>query len=116
MARKNLVGRLRHRVIIEKTTTSRGDTGEVIDIWVTYVTRWAMIKPLVGREFFLAQQEQSDITVKVVIRYDSLTKLINPRDYRLKIDSVIYDIDSPPINPQSMNRELQLMCRINNGG
>lgn len=115
MARSHLVGRLRHRVIVEKETSSRGATGEVIETWATYVTRWAMINPLVGREFFLAQQEQSEVTVKVVIRYDSLTKLINPRDYRLNIDGVIYDIETP-INPQSMNREIQLMCKINNGG
>ena len=115
MARKNLVGRLRHRVIVEKEASTRGTTGEVVENWATYVTRWAIINPLVGREFFLAQQEQSEITVKVVIRYDSLTKLINPRDYRLNIGGVIYDIEVP-INPQSMNREIQLMCKVNNGG
>lgn len=115
MARTHLVGRLNHRIIIEKATSSQGATGEDLETWAAYVARWAAIQPLTGREYFLAQQEQSDISVRVIIRYDSLTKLINPRDYRLNIGGIIYDIETS-INSQTSNRELQLMCKINNGG
>ncbi|MES0444981.1 MAG: phage head closure protein [Desulfobacterales bacterium] len=106
---------MRSKITIEKATETRGSSGGVEKTWSTYVTRRASIEPLVGKEYFKAQQEQTDITVKMLIRYDSLTSLINPRDYRVKHGGVIYDIETP-INPMERNRDIELMCRIRNGG
>lgn len=65
-------GKLRHRVTIESLAeTQDGTTGAISQAWSTVATVWAAIEPLSGREFLAAQETQSQIVARVVIRYRS---------------------------------------------
>lgn len=62
-------GRLRHRVRIEQRTLSQNELGEVLEDWQEVATVWAAIEPLSGRELIAAQQVNSKVTARLVIRY-----------------------------------------------
>lgn len=63
-------GRLRHRVRIEMLAESQASNGAVSESWVTFADNVpAAIEPLSAREFIAAQQAQSEVTARIVIRY-----------------------------------------------
>lgn len=64
-------GRLRHRVRIEQRTLSQNELGGVLEDWQEVATVWAAIEPLSGRELIAAQQVNSKVTARLVIRYRS---------------------------------------------
>jgi SPP1 family predicted phage head-tail adaptor len=55
---------LQHRTLTRNTTN-----GEEVETWSTYAAVWAEKKDVRGREFFAAQQSNSDITTTWRIRY-----------------------------------------------
>ncbi len=99
-------GKLRHRIIIQQKTATRGTFGEEIETWTTYHSCWAEIDPPKGREFFASQQKQTDVTVRIVIRYKSgiTTKM------RVKFGTRIYDINAVIDPDERHNRGLILEC------
>lgn len=76
-------------------------------MWTDYVSAWAAIEPLRGNEFFAAQQVQSEATSKITLRY---VAGITP-DMRIVHGSRIYEITSPPIDPEERHVELQVMVK-----
>lgn len=65
-------GKLRHRVTIESLVeTQDGTTGAISRAWSTVATVWAAVEPLSGREFLAAQETQSQVTARIVIRHRS---------------------------------------------
>lgn len=63
-------GRLRQRVRIEKPIfTQDPETGALVETIQIIGTVFASIEPLSAREFIAAQQTQSQITARIVIRY-----------------------------------------------
>lgn len=101
-------GRLREWVLIQRRVNNLNAFGEPTDLWTTIADTWAAVEPLAGREFFNAQQVQSDVTTRIVCRYSSALSSVTPKD-RIKHGSAIYDIRSV-IDPDSRHRELQFMC------
>lgn len=63
------VGRMRHRLEIQRATETRDAAGGVVQTWSTLDTRWASIEALTGREYFMAKQVQSDATHRIRLRY-----------------------------------------------
>lgn len=115
MATTNPVrSRLRNRITVQKTTTSRGAAGSVQDTWATFITRSAEIRYLTGREYHGQQQEQNEYTVRFIVRYDSLTKLINTKDYQITYNGNTYDISSVT-NIKEMNRQIEILASLHNG-
>lgn len=53
----------------EKTIEQDPDTGEMIVVWVDFVSVFARVDPLVGREYFAAAAVQSEDTTKFTLRY-----------------------------------------------
>ena len=108
-------GRLRHRVTIQQLVAGsppQTETGEPNEVWADVATVWGSVDPLNGRELFAAQEHDSEVTVRIRIRYRSdVTHLM-----RVSFDSKLYDIRAV-IDPQSIHRELQLLCTegLNNG-
>jgi SPP1 family predicted phage head-tail adaptor len=100
------IGKLRHRIAIERVTETRDTDGSVIETWSTYATVQASIEPISGREYFAAQSTQADVTHRIGLRY--LSGII-PK-MRVKFGSRVFEILSI-ININERNRELQLMCR-----
>lgn len=101
-------GKLDKRVTIQQLSAAspaRNDVGEPNETWVAVATVWASVEPLQGREYWAQQQIQSEVSIRLRIRYRSglTTKM------RVVYGSKIFDIKSI-IDPQEKHEELQLMC------
>lgn len=101
-------GRLRERISIQRRVNSLNDFGESKGVWSTLADTWAGVEPIAGREFFTAQQVQSDITTRVICRYSKALSDVTPKD-RIQHGPVYYDIRSV-IDVDNRHRELQFMC------
>lgn len=64
-------GKLRHRVDFERRVDVQDpDTGSVTPTWLSVAKSVpAAIEPLSAREFIAAQSMQSEVTLRVVVRY-----------------------------------------------
>ena len=100
-------GKLRHRVQISRPETTRTKAGGIKETHGTLATVWASVRPLVGRELFLAQQSNPQLTHEVKMRkcgfnVKSTDRLVH-RNRLLHIESVK--------NVDERDNELILMCR-----
>lgn len=101
-------GRLSRRVTIQERVETQNATGEVVWTWQDVCSVWAEISAISGREFFSAQQIQSNVTHTILIRYRPgiLAKM---RAVESSCDATIYyDIEAPLANAR--RTELRLMC------
>lgn len=66
-------GQLRHRVIIEKYDAGgRDDDGfELPSQWSEYLKLWAKVTPLSSKDLIGAQGEQSEVTARMMVRYNT---------------------------------------------
>ena len=100
------VGRLNKRVTIQERTTTENEYGEPISTWVDVASDIAAaVEPLQGRELFAAQQVQSEVTIRVRIRYRAGIKAAMRVLYGVRV----LDIQSV-IDPLEKHAELQLLC------
>jgi SPP1 family predicted phage head-tail adaptor len=98
-------GRLRHRITLQEERPTRDSYKAEVLGWVDVATVWAAVEPLRGREYFSAQQVNSEVSHRVTIRYRSgVTSAM-----RVLFGSRVLQIDGV-INVNEQNRELQLMC------
>jgi SPP1 family predicted phage head-tail adaptor len=102
-------GRLNKRVVIQQLVSgspSKDSFGEPLQTWENFAEElWAAVEPVQGREFWAQQQVQSEVTVRVRIRY--LSGVI--ADMRVVYGARILDIVSV-IDPKERHEEMQLMC------
>jgi len=70
MRRALEAGKLWHEVSIEERADTRDSYGESDPSWSEYLATYAEIINLSGNELLQAQQVNSRITTKVIIRYD----------------------------------------------
>lgn len=105
------IGELRHRITLQKQINVQNDYGATVTQWQTVATVWAEIKPISGREYFSAQQVQSEITTQIWIRYrnDVVPTM------RVAHNGKYYEIISV-LNHNGRNTSLQLMCKDNPNG
>lgn len=106
-------GNLRRTVTVQRQTSSKDAVGQLQDSWTTLVTRRASLEPLNGREYFAASGENSEVSTRIRMRYDSTVATIKQHDRIIDASvspQVVYDIESI-INPRERNREVILMCR-----
>ena len=96
-------GKLKTKILIERITETANQFGEPIKSWTTFVTAWAEIRPLIGREFFASKQIDSEITAEIRIRYIAgiTTKM------RVNNSGQLFNVKSV-INPQNARKELVL--------
>lgn len=99
-------GRLRHRVTIQSATTTVDSFGQPIETWGTFATVWAAVEPLSGREYFDAQQVQSEVSYRVRIRH--LSGVVPTM--RVSYDSRTLEVLAV-LNIDERDREMHLMCR-----
>ena len=112
--RKTRAANYKHRVIIQKNTSTRGVSGGEVTSWATFLTRRASIEPLQGRELFAAQQFQTITTHKIKMRYDKALDVLNGQEYRITYNGNTYRFEGSPINVFENNQELHFMCSIDN--
>ena len=100
------IGRMNHRVVLQSKTSTQDATGSAVETWKTKGTLWAEVVPLNSREYWAAQQVQSDVTHRVSIRYyDGLRP-----DWRMKFGTRLFDIRSV-INVDEGNEWHVLLCK-----
>jgi SPP1 family predicted phage head-tail adaptor len=79
------IGDLRHRTTIQKFSTTQNENGFDVEEWTDYKTVWASMNNLFGKEFYAAKAVQAENTVEFVVRYSKDFKLLNSKEYRIKI-------------------------------
>lgn len=100
-------GQLRQRVQLQSQTEEIDDYGGAVKVWVTEATVWGQVMPLVGKEYFTAQQVASEITTKIRTRYQAD---LNPTTkWRIVHESNEYDIVSVQ-HVEERHREWVFMC------
>ena len=99
----------RHKVSIEVVAQIQGSKGEVIDTWTELTTRRCTIRPLSGNEYLQSQQVNSQKSMEVTMRHDSVTSTVTTK-HRLVYDSRYFDIESI-LNIGELNTTLKFMCR-----
>jgi SPP1 family predicted phage head-tail adaptor len=62
-------GNLRHRVTIEKRQPGYDEAGQPVESWEPFVTTWADVIPVRGREVISATLAATLTDVKFVMRY-----------------------------------------------
>lgn len=101
-------GKLRHRVKLQRYALGSPEqtaSGAPDGAWADYITVWASVEPLNGRELFAAQEHHSEVTHRIRIRYrDGVTA-----DMRVNFEGVIYSVGAV-IDPEMRHREMQLLC------
>jgi SPP1 family predicted phage head-tail adaptor len=99
------VGKLRHRLIIQKVAETQDTSGGIVSTWTTFARVWGSIEPLRGREFFAAREKQSRIDTRIRIRY---LEGINPK-MRIIWEDHTYEILAI-LDIEMAHKEMQLMC------
>ena len=99
-------GRLRQRITLQAKSVTRDAMGGEVITWADQVTIWASAEPLRGREFFAAQQEQAEISIRFVIRYRSDVTTA----WRVMWETRAYDIVEI-IDIDGRHKEQQIMAR-----
>lgn len=103
-------GQMRHRITFQKFSGELDAYGDPIQTdaaqWEDVATVWAAIDPISGREFYEAQQSQSEVSHKIRCRYrPGLTT-----DMRIKYRDRVFEIVSI-INWQERGESLLIMAK-----
>jgi SPP1 family predicted phage head-tail adaptor len=80
-------GELNKRIEIQQDLGIPDDSGLHVPNWQPFVTVWAKVQDLTGREFFQAAQTQSESTTKFTIRFRSVEN-----NMRILFDGGLYEI------------------------
>lgn len=97
-------GRLKAYVDIQQRSKAQGRAGDQSNVWTTILSTWAEIKPLKGQALVAAQAQNADMTHQIVIRYPQGIQITIA--HRVKWGTRIFDIRTPPSDPDMMQREL----------
>jgi SPP1 family predicted phage head-tail adaptor len=109
-----------HRITIQRPTTNKDQYKRASTDWEDYITTWASVEPLRGREYFmargqgqsLAQNVNFELTARIRLRY---VEGVWPGMRVIYDGSRVFNIESA-IDVRERHKELHLMCfEINPG-
>lgn len=81
-------GELNRKVNILQNIPVQDGYGSPVENWTIEFSTWAKIKPLRGRQYFVAQQANSEVTTEITLRYnDSITD-----NKRIQCGDVVFEI------------------------
>ena len=90
------IGELKHRITFQKFSSTFSENGFELQAWENYITVWAAVSNLHGKEYFAAAAVQAEKTVKFTIRHTSeinetMRILFNEKSYNItSIDNIKY--------------------------
>jgi SPP1 family predicted phage head-tail adaptor len=90
-------GELRHRITLQKFTTTVNENGFEEESWIDFKILWASVSNLHGREYFEAAAVQKENTVKFIVRYikdldTSMKIMFKGKSYNIiQIDNIRYE-------------------------
>mgnify|MGYP002408637466 FL=1 len=90
----------------QRVVNDINDSGESTPEWTNWRTRWASVEPLQAREYWQAQEVQSQVTHKVTIRHMDGLKF----RHRILWGERILNIESI-INGEGRDIDLVILCR-----
>ena len=104
------VGKMRHRITFQSFSGAVDSFGDPLQgddsQWTDVATLWAAIDPVSGKEFYVVQQSQSEVTHKVRCRYlPGLTTAM-----RIKYDGRLFKIISI-LDWEERHESLLIMCK-----
>lgn len=100
-------GKLRSIIrILKAPADERGAPTQDVSRWVEVRTVRASVRPIRGRELWEAEQAQSIIDHRIIIRYDSAVRPSMRVQFEGRTFEILYVID-----PEEQHRWMQLMCR-----
>lgn len=108
-------GKRRFRVILQRRTDSQQTSGQVRHSYEDVTELWASIAAVSGREFFAAQQVQSEVTTKIGIAFrdgiDSTYRIKHITRYGESPQWFdVYDVVAALPDEKTGRRDLNLMC------
>jgi SPP1 family predicted phage head-tail adaptor len=107
------VGRLRHRLVLQSMQDLDVD-GEVVPSWTDLAEVWGSVEAMSGREYFAAQQVNSDVTTRIVVRWRTGVEAAGRVLHQVSADSPpaydVYDIVAPLADPVITRRWITLLC------
>lgn len=98
-------GKLRDRVSVQSPTRSPNTYGETPQAWSDLAERWANVEPVTGKEITVGDQQQSQVTHRVQIRYDARVTA----DCRLIWEGRVLNVTAV-MDPDGRKREMTLLC------
>lgn len=102
-----MIGKLRHRVVIQTATITRSDRGAEVLTWADTATVYADIRTVGGQEQVLANQmETATLLHTITIRYRTG---ITPKQ-RIRWGSRVFSVEAV-IERDNRMRMLDLSCR-----
>ncbi|KGR89042.1 phage head closure protein [Lysinibacillus odysseyi] len=108
----NHSGLYRHRILIRKRTTTVDELLQEIEVFEDYGYYWAMTKTLKGSEFIAAAKEQTENTVRFVVRYaKSLDEFIAAEKTTFEVvhNGITYDVQSA-MNDDFINQTVTIVA------
>lgn len=101
-------GQLNQWATLERRAPGQDDYGQPIDAWTPLFTTFAAVEPLTGREYIAAAAMQSEVSLRIRLRFRPGVDLTSAD--RVRHDGKIYNIVSV-IDRRAAHREIELMCR-----
>ena len=99
-------GMLNQRITVEQRVEGQDEAGQPFEDWLPYLSAWAAVYPLRGREIIAADAVAAVSDVRVIIRYrPGITPAM-----RVRHGAETYSIASVA-NVNSANRETELLCK-----
>ncbi len=99
-------GELDQRVTLQRREQGEDEAGQPFEDWLPYLSAWAAVYPLRGREIVAADAVASITDVRVILRYrPGITPAM-----RVQHGADTYRIESV-IDVKSGRRELELLCK-----
>ena len=99
-------GMLNQRITVEQRVEGQDEAGQPFEDWLPYLSAWAAVYPLRGREVIAADAVASITDVRVILRYRTGTTTA----MRIRHGQDTYRIESIA-NVNSANREIELLCK-----
>lgn len=120
------VGRLSHRITIQKKTVAVDENGIPTENWVDFKTVWASRRELSGREYYSAVAVQMETDVLFVVRYNKYFKPTQKytvtdddpetldfelKDIRLIENGLVYDVKAI-VDKKDDKQWLEIRCKL----
>lgn len=109
------VGRLRHRLILQRRADVENDEGEIVPSYELLANVNGDIEPVSGRELFAGQQVAAEITTRIIIRWrrdvDATVRVLHRINYgNSPAQYDVYDVAAALEDPVILRRWITLHC------
>ena len=106
-------GKLNKRVELQSKTVTRDAMGGESITWTTQATVWAEVAALSGRALIAAQQAQSEVSARIIVRKAASAGIAD--DWRVKHGADVYTLHAIIPSDDGVDYNLQVSRGLKNG-